>query len=168
MKENWRDHFLSVLKAKCRGKLNFPEGNDYGLKTKIAKALNINPNIVSGWYQKSFPSPENLIQLYNVFGISPNELLGIDIENESGEVAGKLKSSPSSIDLTHLMGAIEAGLETEDFVSFPIQTFDPAIQGNSPFLGQVVIHKRVFGRRKNLAAVQLNGGKEIKVVIVGK
>lgn len=86
----------------------------------------------------------------------------------SGEVTGEVKPSPPPIDLTHLISIVEAGIETEDFLSFPIQTFGSTIQEGGQFLGQVIIHKRVFGRRKNLAAVQLNGGKEIKVVIVGK
>jgi transcriptional regulator with XRE-family HTH domain len=168
MKDNWRDHFLGVLKAKCRKKLNFQEGDDYGLKTRTAKALNINPNIVSGWYRKSFPSPENLIQIYNVFGISPNELLGIETETKSKETAEGLRPSPPLADLTHLIGATGAGIETEDFLSFPIQTFGSTIETTDSFSGQVVIHKRVFGRRKNLAAVRLNGCKVTKIVIVGK
>ena len=86
----------------------------------------------------------------------------------SGEVTGEVKPSPPPIDLTHLISIVEAGIETEDFLSFPIQTFDSTIQVGGRSLGQVIIHKRVFGRRKNLAAIQLNGGKEIKVVIVGK
>lgn len=147
---------MKVFRAGCRKKLNLPEEDDYGLKTKIAKALNINPNLVSGWYKKSFPNPENLIQIYNVLGISPNELLGI--------TESKTKELPSPASVADLVDTVKTVIETEDFVSFPIQTFGSAIQSGGQFSGQVIIHKRVFGRRKNLTAVQLNGG----VAIVGK
>ena len=107
------------------------------------------------------PSGKLLRKLSEIYGLSIDEIL-------SGEPSGQVKPLPSSIKLADLVGIVEAGLETEDFVSFPIQTFDSTTQAGGQFLGHVVIHKRVFGRRKNLAAVQLNGEKEIKVVIVGK
>jgi len=107
------------------------------------------------------PSGKLLRKLSEIYGLSIDEIL-------SGEATGELKSSPPPVDLAHLVDIVEAGLETEDFVSFPIQTFGSITQAGGQLLGQVIIHKRVFGRRKNLAAVQLNGGKEVRVVIVGK
>ena len=94
------------------------------------------------------PDIMQFLKIYDAFGITPNELLGIE------EIQPKEFIPPIEI--------------TEDFASFPIQIFGSTTQVDGQFLGQVIIHKRVFGRRKNLAAVQLNGGKEIKVVIVGK
>ena len=155
------NEFLEKLKKKAiEHPLIKPGKDDRGIQTGIAKALNIRQSRVSAWFSGSFPRADYLAKIYQVFGISPNELLGVE--------ESKTKELPSPIELDNLVGVVEAGMETEDFLSFPIQTFDPAIQAGGPFLGQIIIHKRVFGRRKNLAVVQLNGGKEVKVVIVGK
>jgi transcriptional regulator with XRE-family HTH domain len=115
-----------------------------------------------------------LDKLQAAFNIPGTQILEIIYGNPatdeilSEETTERVKPPPSPIELADLVSIVEAGIETEDFVSFPIQTFGSTIQAGGQFLGQIVIHKRVFGRRKNLAAVQLNGGKEIKVVIVGK
>jgi transcriptional regulator with XRE-family HTH domain len=110
---------------------------------------------------KREPGRDFLEKLKEVFGLSIDEIL-------SGETPERVKPLPSSIEFSDLIGIVEAGLGTKDFLSLPIQTFGSNIKSQGRFLGQVIIHRRVFGRRKTLAAVQLSGGKEIKVVIVGK
>jgi transcriptional regulator with XRE-family HTH domain len=155
------EEFLEKLKKKAIQHPLVKTGkDDRGIQTGIARALNIGQARVCGWFSGSFPRADYLVKICEVFGISPNELLGVE--------ESKTEEPPSQINVADLVSIVEAGIETEDFLSVPIQTFGSTIQAGGQFLGQVVIHKRVFGRRKNLAAVQLNGGKEIKVVIVGK
>jgi transcriptional regulator with XRE-family HTH domain len=153
--------FLEKLKIRARETLRIDPEKEWGIQRRIAKKLEISESVVQRWFAGAFPTAEYLLKIKEVFGLSIDEIL-------SGETPGQVKSLPSLIELADLVSIVEAGMETEDFVSFPIQIFNSTIQAGSQFLGQVIIHKRVFGRRKNLAAVQLNGGKEIKVVIVGK
>ena len=168
IKDFSQQEFLEKLKKRAREKLQIDAEKEWGIQRRIAEALGISDSIVQQWFAGSFPTPRYLLKINDVFMLSPNEILGIGSETKSEETAVELKPSPPSINLTDLVNVIEAGMETEDFLSFPIQTFGSTIQTNGQFPGQVIIHKRVFGRRKNLAAVRLNGGKEIKVVIVGK
>ena len=154
MTRNWREHFLKVFKAVCRKKLNLPEEDDYGLKTKTAKALNVNPNLVSGWYKKSFPRPENLIQINNVFGISPNELLGIEKEKPK-EFVARIEIIEQE---REMIQRTEGSQFIEKFVPVPIAT--GKISGGSPCVvredpdGVALIYERWARNREDFTAVR--------------
>ena len=46
---------------------------------QLAKILNVNQTTISQWLmQKKKPSYENILAIYNAFGITPNELFGIE------------------------------------------------------------------------------------------
>ena len=150
-KEEIRSLFSARLREIARKRFGYQPGKDHGMRTDIANALKISVGTVQQWFdeeKETMPDVMQFLKIHDAFGITPNELLGIE------EIQPKEFIPPMEI--------------TEDFASFPIQTFDSTIQAGSQLLGQVIIHKRVFGRRKNLAAVLLNEGKEKKVVIVGK
>jgi len=54
---------------------------DRGFKRSIAKALSARDSTVQRWFDKSYPEAEYLIKMYNVFGVTADDLLGIESTN---------------------------------------------------------------------------------------
>ncbi len=48
-------------------------------QAKIAEKLGVNQTTISQWLlNKKKPGYDNIMAIYNVFGVTPNELFGID------------------------------------------------------------------------------------------
>jgi transcriptional regulator with XRE-family HTH domain len=147
-KKEIRSLFLARLREIAEKRFGYQPGEDHGMRTDIANELKISVGTVQQWFdeeKETMPDAMQFLKIHDVFGITPNELLGVE-----------------DIKPREIILPIEI---TDDFASFPIQTFGSTAQANGRPLGQVVIHKRVFGRRGNLAAVRLD---EEKIVIVGR
>lgn len=160
LKQATWDNFRHELEQK-----SIDPSDNYGIQTFIGEKIGMSQQAVNHWFneeEETLPRIEQLPKISKGLNVSIDYLL----KNEREDKVKDITKPP--VDLTHLIATVAEGVETEDFVSFPIQTLNSNIQpiGQSP--GQVIIHKRVFGRRKSLAAIQLNRGKETEVVIIGK
>jgi hypothetical protein len=89
-----------------------------GFKRTIAKAVSARDSTVQRWFDKSYPEAEYLVKIYNVFGITPNTLLGIKAPAISAHVVSKELPSPHIKLSTALSGDIE--LEPSTFVLIPL------------------------------------------------
>lgn len=124
--------------------------------------------IETGTRQVTFKLLDKIQVAFNMSDNQIAELIYGGTHISSEETAEEVKPSQRSIDLNHFIKSVEGAIETEDFASFPIQTLDSPTQADGRPVGRVIIHKRVFGRRKNLTALWLDREKETRVVIVGK
>jgi hypothetical protein len=69
--------FLQRLTEVAERKLNINR-YDRGFKRSIAKALGARDSTIQRWFDNSYPEAEYFIKFFNVFGITANELLGIE------------------------------------------------------------------------------------------
>jgi len=120
-KEEMHSLFLARLREIAQKRFGYQPGKNHGMQTDIANELKISVGTVQQWFdeeKKTMPDVMQFLKIHDAFGISPNELLGIE------EIQPKEFIPPIEI--------------TEDFISFPIQTFGSTIQGGGQSLGQVI------------------------------
>ena len=93
--------FLERLTTVAEQKLDVSR-HARGFKRSIAKALETRDSTIQRWFDKSYPEAEYFIKIYNIFGITPDELLGIEPDTKR----------PKSLDL-HKIQFIAAAYTTD-------------------------------------------------------
>lgn len=92
--------------------------DDRGFKMALAKALSARASTVQRWFHKSYPEAKYLAKIYNVFGVTPDTLLGINAHAISAHKVMVELPSPHIELSTALSGDIE--LEPSTFVLIPL------------------------------------------------
>ncbi len=110
--------FLDRLTDIAEQKLSISR-HDRGFKRSIAKALDTRDSTIQRWFDKSYPEAEYFIKIFNTFGVTPDELLGIEANH----------NRPKSLDL-HKIKFIAAANTTD----LPKQFLDPTLYSVGPIL----------------------------------
>lgn len=97
--------------------------HERGFRRALAKALEARDSTIQRWFGGSFPEAEYLAKIYNVFGVTPDTLLGINAQAisahmVSAHVVSEELPSPHIELSTALSGDIE--LEPSTFVLIPL------------------------------------------------
>ena len=134
--------------------------HDRGFRRALAKALEARDSTVQRWFGGSFPEAEYLAKIYNVFGVTPDTLLGINAQAISAHVVSEELPSPHIELSTALSGDI--GLEPSTFVLIPLVYCceSRSILEKLPLEGPdvedwtIVNKKEIPGERKNLISMR--------------
>jgi len=153
-KEKPNKEFLERLIAAVERQLGI-SSTQRGFSRAIAKALKTTDSTVQRWFDGSLPSAEYLSKIYNIFGLTPNFLLGIEEKSKS-----RFEKLPiPTLELVDFVD-VKHPIKKEDYFTVPLVAGKIAA-GRGMIVDEniedwVIIHKNVSSKKKNLVAIRID------------
>jgi hypothetical protein len=125
----------------------------------LYEALEISQQRVSSWFQGTLPRGDQIVNLARLFKVTTDYLLGLSDEEKPktisiSEIPGLVKFKPKSID-------------PDDLMPIPMILIKEGKATNHD-KDQIIIHKRVFGRRRNFISVRVERDGTTSTMIFGE